>query len=213
MDDEYEVSDPLTIGGATGQYVVPSPYHTECEWALISAVAIGALASAASFAVGSKNPNQPTLSTTGANSFGSVLTSGPDNTNALPSYVGALSANAPMVPFGGDNYMPLPSPAFVYATVTTPASTELLITVQFRRKLDRIIPEKPRAKPHTHSHVGSRRGHRGMMQGFADQYPEEGIPYVHEAIPVSQDTTMGKRGVSPLQVTNIRHRGISKNAR
>jgi hypothetical protein len=209
-NDEYETSDPLTMGGATGKFVIPSPYHTECEWAMISACAIGTLATTATYAVGSKNSGQPSLSATGTDSFGNVITSSPDNNNALQSYVGALTATAPFVTYGGDTYMPLPSPAFVYLTTTVPASTELLITIQFRRKLDRMIPDKPRAKPHTHSHVGSRRGYRTMMEGFSAQYPEEGVPYQHDVIPVSQDTTMGKRGVSPLQPTNIQHKRVGK---
>lgn len=209
-NDEYEVSDPLTIGGATGQYVVPSPYHTECEWAIISATGIGTLASAATFAIGSKNPNQPTLSTTGTDKFGSLGTSGPDNNNALPSYVGAVTSQASFITFGGDNYMPLPSPAFVYLTVTTPATTEILVTLQFRRKLDRVIPDKPRQKPHTHTHVKGRREYRGMVAGFAAQYPEEGIPYEHQQLQ-PQDTGMARRGVFPLGPTDTSHRGVGRN--
>jgi len=211
--DEYEISDPLTIGGATGNYVVPSPYHTECEWAVISALATGTLASAATFAIGSKNPKQPTISSTGGDSFGNVLTSGPDNNNALQSYVGALTSTAPYVTFGGDNYMPLPSPSYVYLTTTTPASSEVLVTIQFRRKLDRAIPDKPRNKPQTHGHVGSRRGYRTFMEGYAAQYPEEGQPYQHEQIPITQDTIEQRRGVAPLGPTTITHRGVNKRGR
>lgn len=207
-NDEYETSDPLTMGGATGSYVIPSPYHTECEWCIISALAVGTLASTGTYAVGSKNPAQPTL--TGSSAFGGLLTSGMDNNNALQSYPGALTAAAPFVTYGGDNYMPLPSPAYVYCTVTAPAATAVLVTVQFRRKLDRVIPDKPRQKPQTHSHTGSRAGRRSMMAGFAAQYPEEGRPYQHEQIPVSQDTAVGKRGVMPLGPTNITHRGVVK---
>src|SRR5437879_1846107 len=96
-NDEYETSDPVTIGGATGQYAVPSPWHTECEWAAISATGIGTLASAATFALGSKNPRQPTLSSTGTDSFGSVATSSPDSNNALQSYVGAVTSQASFI--------------------------------------------------------------------------------------------------------------------
>lgn len=207
--DEYEISDPITFGGATGNYVIPSPYHTECEWAMISATGVGTLGNAATFAVGSKNSKQPSLSATGTDSFGNIITSSPDNNNALQSYIGAVTATAPTITYGGDNYMPLPSPAFVYLTTTVPASSELLITIQFRRKLDRIIPATPRAKPHTHSHVGSRRAYRTMMEGYAAQYPRD-TPYEHQMIP-QQDTAM--TGRTGLQPTNTRHRGITKNAR
>ena len=207
--DEYEISDPLTIGGATGTYEVSSPYNTECEWAIISALGIGTLASTATFVVGSKNPNPPTLSS--SYSFGNVTSTGRDNNNPLPAYPGALTSQAPFVTYGGDNYMPLPSPASVYVQTNTPASTIVLVTIQFRRKLDRVIPDKPRQKPHTHSHVAGRRGHRTMMAGFAAQYPEEGQPYQHVGLP-PQDTEENKRLVSPLQLgpTNITHRGTAR---
>ena len=316
--DQYELSDPYTIGGATGVYSVPSPYHTECEWAIISALATGtfgfvagslgseeapanfnvpasagpttlmtgggqlqsfvvtaagttnltfqdaagnviatvvqpgtvgqeiqlnadfatslvannaattpagianvlksavpatagSLAMTATFAIGSKNSGPPKLSATGADLFGSGA-GGADNNNALPNYVGALTQQAPFVTFGGDNFMPLPSPAFVYAQTTTPASTEVLLTVVFRRKLLRTIPDKPRQKPHTHTHVQSRRGERTFYSGFEEQYQRPGGPaYEHEIVPVTQDTASLRRGVFPLGPTGITHRGVGKD--
>ena len=309
-NDEYETSDPITIGGSSGQYVFPSPWHTECEWAIISALGLGtfgfvapalagvpvevnvpatagnitlftgtgmlnsALVTAvgttdlefldgagnviaevpstatldqsfpinqafntslvavkatttpivtvtytptvssagtaamiASFAIGSKNPKQPSLSAVGADSFGNILTSSPDNNNGLQSYVGGLTNQAPFVTFGGDNYMPLPSPAFVYLTTNTPANTEVLVTLQFRRKLDRVIPEKPRQAPHTHTHVMGRGQARRMSAGFDAKYPEEGVPYEHQELQ-PQDTGVARRGVFPLGPTTITHRGV-----
>lgn len=314
--DEYEISDPLTFGGSTGNYVIPCPYHTEGEWAIISALAVGTfgfaspvlaveetpanfnvaavagpttlmtgagqlqsavvtaagtvnltfqdaagntiatvvqpgtvgqeiqfnadfatslianntvntpvvvvsvlksgsvatagtLASLATFAVGSKNPTQPKLSTTGTDSFGNLITSSPDNNNALQSYVGALTSQAPFITYGGDNFMPLPSPAFVYLAVTTPTSTEVLITIQFRRKLDRIIPDKPRQRPQTHGHVLGRVNQRSFMAGFAAQYPDEAGQYAHRMLP-SQDTEVAKHGILPLGPTPAPHRPISR---
>ena len=304
--DQYELSDPYTIGGATGVYSVPSPYHTECEWAIISALGVGtfgfvagvptevsvpasagpttlftgkgtlnsievttagtvaltfqdgagnildtvpaaapvgtlrqpgeafntslvannltttgvvtvtytpvgSLAMTATFAVGSKNSGPPKLSATGADLFGAAA-GGADNNNALPNYVGALTQQAPFVTFGGDNFMPLPSPAFVYLQTNTPASTEALVTVVFRRKLLRIIPDRPRQKPHTHTHVQSRRGERTFFGGFEEQYARPGgQPYEHENIPVAQDTANLRRGVFPLGPTGITHRGVGKD--
>lgn len=203
MSDEYEISDPLTIGGATGQYTARSPYNTECEWSIISVTGLGTLASAATFAIGSKNPAQPALSSTGADSFGKATNS---DSNPLQSYVGSVTSTAPMITYGGDNYMPLPSPANVFATITTPATSELLITLQFRRKLDRPIPERPR-NPATHSHVTGRRDHRTMMAGFAARYPEEGVPYEHHSL---QPLTAGEEEERDiLRPTNHRHRGTS----
>ena len=201
--DQYETSDPYTIGGATGNYQVSSPYNTECEWAIVSAMATGTLASAATFALGSKNPKQPTLSSTGADSFGNVATTGRDNNNALPAYVGALTSQASFITYQTE-YLPLPSPSTVYLTTTTPASSEVLVTVIFRRKLDRTIPDKPRQQPQTHTHPQSRRAVRAlaaqspMVAGFANQYPQEGVPYQHEGIPETQDTGVARRGLFPL---------------
>jgi len=39
--DEYEYSDPYTIGGVTGEYTLYSPYNTEAEWAIVSALGQG----------------------------------------------------------------------------------------------------------------------------------------------------------------------------
>ena len=316
--DQYETSDPYTIGGATGVYSVPSPYHTECEWALISATGVGTfgfvagslgseeapanfnvpasagpttlmtgagqlqsavvtaagttnlsfqdaagnviatvvqpgtvgqeiqfnadfatslvannatttpvvvasvlksavpatagtLAMAATFAIASKNSGPPKLSATGADTFGAAA-GGADNNNALPAYVGALTNQAPLITYSGDAWMPLPSPAFVYLQTSTPASTEVLLTVQFRRKLARYIPDKPRQQPHTHSHPQSRRGQRTFFGGFEEQYARPGgQPYEHENIPVSQDTANLRRGVFPLGPTGISHRGVGKD--
>lgn len=207
--DEYEVSDPVTIGGASGQFMFASPWHTECEWALISVLAVGTLGSTATYALGSKNPNQPKLSTTGADSFGNLITSSPDQNNALQSFVGALTAQAPFITYGGDNFMPLPSPAYVYLTTATPATTEVLVTIQFRRKLDRIIPDKPqRPKPLTHSH-STRPGMRTFMEGWAAQqaYPGD-TPYEHQ--PVAEQDTTPHVNLGPTQ---LRHRGVAKNGR
>jgi hypothetical protein len=208
--DEYEVSDPLTFGGTSGLYAIPSPYNTECEWCIVSACALGTLGSTATYVVGSKNPAQAKLAANGTDVFGSTA-QGRDNNNALQSYIGALTAQAPFVTYGGDNYMPLPSPSSVYLQTNVPASSEILVTIQFRRKLDRPIPDKPRVKPQTHSHVTGRRDHRTMMEGYAARYPEEGKPYQHQGLP-PQDGSEARRGVSPMTVlgpTSIKHRGTS----
>lgn len=206
----YEMSDPYTVGGATGVYLIPSPYHTECEWVLISGVYVGTMASQGTFVVMSKNPNPPTLSSTGANVFG---LSGNIDSNPLEAYVGSLTSQASFVTFDTSNWMPLASPTNVYAQVTAAASSGVLITVRFRRSLDRVIPEKPRQKPHTHAQQQpGRREHRRMSAGFAAQYPEEGQAYQHIALP-PQDTAVAKRGGLPLGPTDITHRGVGKRGR
>lgn len=304
----YEISDPITLGGASGQYTYRSPWNTECEWAIISAVGLGTFgftapvvtnhdvpqsagpltlfsgsgilisavvttagtsnllftdgagntlgevlssaavgseisfnnaffnfalrannsattpevtvffqengsnASTASFVIGAKNSKQPTLSATGADSFGSILTSSPDSNNGLPAYVGALTSNAPFVTYSGDAYMPLPAPADIYLTTNTPAQTEVLVTIQFRRSLDHVIPETPRARPSTHSQPLPRKGSRTFIEGFAARSDLASEPYHHQPLS-AQETgeTVGRFG--KLAPTNIKHRGVAKNGR
>jgi hypothetical protein len=202
LSDKYEYSDPYTIGGATGSYFIKSPYNTECDWVIVAAAGVGTLASQASFVAGSKNPNQTTVAAT--NTFGSMSTSSPDDNNALPSFVGTLTSQASFITYDASNFMPLGMPPIVYLQTTTPASSAVFVTVQFRRLLARYIPDKPRQKPHTHTHVGSRAPSRRlaaqstMVAGFESQYPEAGgRPYGHQPLG-PQDTAMVKRGAFPL---------------
>lgn len=304
----YEISDPITLGGASGQYTYRSPWNTECEWAIISAVGLGTFgasnpafinhdvpqevgpvtlfagsgilfsavvtaagtssltfqdgasniigeipssavvgtqisfnnaifmfalrantlvttpevtvsyqengssAAPATFVIGSKNAKQPTLSATGVDSFGSTITSSPDSNNGLPSYVGVLTANTPFMTYSGDTYMPLPAPADIYLSTSTPAQTEVLVTIQFRRSLDHIIPETPRARPSTHSQPLPRKGSRTFVEGFAARSDLASEPYHHQPLS-AQETgeTVGRFG--RLGPTNIKHRGVAKNGR
>lgn len=203
--DQYETSDPFTVGGASGNYQISSPWNTECEWAIASALGVGTLASTATFVIGSRNPQLPTLAST--YSFGNITTTGRDASNPLEGYVGALTSQAPLITYDAQ-FMPLPSPATIYLVTSTPATTAVFLTVMFRRKLTRYIPEKPRQHPHTHS-IPSRSQLRRMpaqstmVAGYEDQYPRPGGPaYHHEPVPVvNQDTAVAKRGVFPLGPT------------
>lgn len=203
LSDQYEISDPFTIGGPSGTYQMVTPWNTECEWAMVSALAVGTLATTATFSIGSKNQQQALL--TGANSFGPIATGGRDNNNALPSFVGALTATAPFVTYQSD-YMPLGSPADIYLVTNTPATTAVFITLLCRRKLVRYIPDKPRQQPHTHTRPQSRMHARKlaaqstMVSGFEGQYPEAGgPPYEHAIVPSpGQDTGVARRGIFAL---------------
>lgn len=208
--DQYEYSGPYTIGGATGIYAQKTPWNTECEWGIISALAVGTLGSTATYALGSQNPAQPTLSS--SSSF-ALTTASTDTMNSLQSYVGALTSQAPFITYAGDDYVALGPPHYIYLSTNTPNSTAVLVTIQFRRKLIRYIPDIPRPKPHTHM-VPSRRALRSlpaqspMVAGFAAQYPQEGVAYQHQDLP-QQDTAVARRGIFPLGQT----RGIPNGRR
>jgi hypothetical protein len=199
--DKYEYSDPITIGGGTGSYAAASPYNTECEWCLVS-VSCGLLAGG-SFAVGS-GQTQPTLFVQGTqDKFGSVASGGRDSFNGLPSYVGQLQTSNPLVTFP-TIWQPISMPPIIYATVTVNSQSEVLVTVQFRRLLLRLVPDKPRQRPSTHSHPQSRGSFRRlaamspMASGFESRtvvgspYEQAGIPTIPERnsgkVPISQDT-------------------------
>lgn len=276
--DTYEYSDPFTIGGATGQYQIASPYNTECEWSIVSATAVGTfgfvaptasteesfqeanvpatagnvtlftgagellsavvtaagttnlnftdgagntiatvvqpgtvgqelqfnasfstslvaqkatttpvvtvsvlmagtvgslgtLASTATYVIGARNSSQPTLSATGADKF-SVF--GGKDGNPLQSYVGALTQQAPCITYQSE-FMPLQGNAGLFLMTNTPSSTEILVTVMFRRRLERYIQEIPQLKPHTHVPLSGRMA-RTFMQGFADDSKRMGVP-------------------------------------
>lgn len=266
--DEYEYSDPYTIGGSTGNYQLFSPYNTEAEWALISATGLGTfgfvaagvpvefsvpatagsvtvftgtgelisgyvsatgttdlefqdgagniiaevpstatldqvfqfnaafnvslvankatttpvvtityaptnavLASPATFVIGARNPSQPTLSTTGVDKFSPA---GFKDGNQLSSYVGALTSQAPFITYAPE-FMPLQGNVGVFLTASAPPSTEVLVTLMLRRKLEFLIPTIEYRRPHTHTPI-SARGARTFMAGFDEALYRRGIP-------------------------------------
>ena len=207
--DQYEFSDPFTIGGATGMYAVSSPWNTECEWALVSALGIGTLATTATYFIGSRNSGVRVLAN---NDSFALNTQGRDSANYVEGYPGALTSQAPFITYEAQ-WCPLPSPATIYLATSTPATTTLFITVLFRRKLARYIPDKPRQKPHNHAtipHGPLRRmpAESTMVAGYESQYPRPGDkPYRHNVVPSEvQDTAVAKRGIFPLGGSNGRKR-------
>jgi len=166
--DEYEISDPLTMGGAAGLYQIRNPYNTECEWSMVSATSG---TTAASYVVGSKNPIQANLGFANADV---LAPAGYSDNNPLQSYVGSLTTQAPTVTYT-DAYMPLAGNGTVYLRVVS-ASGEALITIRFRRKLEKWIPTiQPLPKPSTHTPLSARNA-RTFMQGFRDDSTRMGHP-------------------------------------
>ena len=283
--DEYEYSDPYTIGGSTGTYQLFSPWNTECEWAVVSALAhgtfgfvapsfqdfavpatagsvtlvtgqgellsavvtaagtanltfqdaagniiaevvqpgtigqelplnasfttslvanktastpavtvsvemTGTLASIGDFVIGARNPTQIQLSPAGADKFG---VSGFKDGNPLSSYVGSLTQQAPFVTYASQ-FVPLQGNTGLFLQTSTPASTEVLVTIMLRRKLEFLIPTIEYRKPHTHTPL-SARGARTFMAGFDEALYRRGIPVNPQP---EQDPGRFKRAASGL---------------
>jgi len=264
--DEYEYSDPYTIGGATGTYQLFSPWNTECEWAIVSALAHGTFgfvapsfqdfavpatagavtlvtgqgellsavvtaagttnltfqdaagniiaevvqpgtvgqelplnasfttslvankatttpavtvsvqmtgtpASIGDFVIGARNPSQLVMSPAGADKFG---LSGFKDGNPLSSYVGSLTQQAPFITYA-PQFVPLQGNTGLFLQTSTPASTEVLVTLMLRRKLEFLIPTVEYRKPHTHTPL-SARGARTFMAGFDEAMYRIGLP-------------------------------------
>ena len=96
-----------------------------------------------------------------------------------------------------DYWMPTGRGANIYVLVTGTASYALIAV---RRKLERYIPVRQRAYPHTHSHPAPRRWERILpaestqVAGFESQYPAPGgKPYQHQPGP-SVDPGWQRRG-------------------
>ena len=295
--DPYEYSDPYTIGGATGNYSLFSPYNTEAEWAIIAATGLGTFGfvaptlateeapanfnvpasagpttlftgpgvlqnavvtavgttnltfqdaagnviatvvqpgtvgqelpfsaefvtslvannaattpvvtvsilkygaaatlgtnpSSAIFVVGARNPSQPTLSTTGADVFSKA---GNKDGNQLSSYVGALTQQAPFITFSPE-WMPLQGNTGIFLNVATPTTTEVLVTLMLRRKLEFLIPTIEARKPHAHTPLSARNA-RTFMAGFAEGMHRIGMPINPQP---EQDPGRFKRAASGL---------------
>jgi hypothetical protein len=195
--DSYEISDPFTMGGGAGIYQIRNPYNTECEWAIVSATSG---TTAGQFVVMSKNPTPATLGFAGADSL--ALQSGGMDNNPLNAYVGALTTQAPFVTYQ-EEFMPLAGNGMVFLRVTAAGSNEVLVTIRFRRKLERYIQEIPAQKPHTHVPLSARNA-RTFMQGFRDDSKRMGVPINPKP---DEDTSLiaggrsgstGKVGLAPV---------------
>lgn len=104
-------------------------------------------------------------------------------------------------------WQPLGRGANIYVGVVAPTGGVAYCQIVFRRSTSHVVPNKPRAKPNTHTLPPGRRDARKMAHGFAAQYPEESGVYQHMALP-EQDTAVMRHGSgAPLQPTNVRHRG------
>ena len=197
--DEYENLGSFVLGGSTGTYTVHSPTNTECEWSLFAAFSLGAAANGV-IAVSASNNNLANLATA-IPTFG--LQSNGADSNAFEGYFIQCTTTG-FMPF--EYWLPLGRGASITASVNATSGNTYAI-ICFRRKLDRVIPDKPRQKPHSHTPL-SRRALRAlpaqsqMAAGFEAQYPHDGVPYQHVGIPAQQDTAVARRGIFPMGRSN-----------
>lgn len=193
LSDDYENGSILTVGGASGSYLIRSPYNTECEYAVMSVSASGT-----GFAIVSQAQGITIPDVSGATSYG-ALTTGGDNNPLEGIFINASTNSSKQPPLF---WQPLGRGINLYVAINAQATFATFISVAFRRKLDRAIPRPPTRKPHTHTRPESRRGTRTFMQGFEAQYPQS--DYEHELIPESNDpASVGNVENAPTPAQNL----------
>ena len=201
--DDYEQGQILTVGGNSGLYLLRSPYNTECEYAIISVSASGT-----GFAIVSQSNGIAVPDITGATQYG-LASSGGDSNPIEGLLINASTNSSKQPPLF---WQPLGRGINLYVAINAQATFATFISVAFRRKLNRYIGKPPIRKPGTHSHPTSRRHNRTFMDGFEAQYPHD--EYVHEEIPVTQDTAMNTENApSKAQVLLNRMRDAQGKAR
>jgi len=173
--DKYESGGVYTVGGAIGNYVLRSPYNTECEYMVIGS----ALAAASGNGVVVVSNNNPSLQLGLSNSFGQILAGGQES-NGFEGLVMPVSATI-NTNMAVDYWMPLGRGANIYIYIT---GASCYAYIALRRMLDRYIPMAPRAKPATHSFPVSGAPGRvysgvpaGQESALGVRYPTEGQPY------------------------------------
>lgn len=189
--DDYEYGRVLTVGGTTGNYKFRSPWNTECEWACIGATASNPGNFLISYSPGANLP-----ATNGTASYG--LNSSGGESNAIDGIFGLLTTSDIYVP--SLVWQPLPSPGDLYAQITASANQSLFVSVAFRRKLARYIPDMP-VPVSPHRPIVLRQNRRTMMAGFEKaRYPDYATGYEHPAFSVpepSQPDFAGSGEIGP----------------
>lgn len=193
QSQRYEQGGIFTIGGATGTYMLKSPYNTECEVCLLAVTTNNA--SPSSFGYSPANPGitAPATSTTVIN-LGQIA-GGSEGGNPLESTFGFVQVTAPYM--RGEIWVPLGRGAIIYFAVNTGANTAVYANIGFRRSYAHRIPEGFNGvSPATHSRPYSRRNLRVLdglskqYSGYDAQYPQRAggrETYNHNEIPWEQD--------------------------
>jgi hypothetical protein len=164
QSDQYEYSDPYTIGGPNGLYQLRTPWNTECEWWLVSVA--GNVNQNAIFSIGSKNPNQPTINFGSGPSIG-LVSSGTDS--AMNSFIGQLSVNSSMITYDR-LFLPLAGNSLVYFNNQTTAGGVCYATIVFRRSYAIAIPdtEYRSYRPQAHKPTVPRKDARTFVEALRE---------------------------------------------
>lgn len=153
LAERFEYSEPFTAGGATGDYVISSPYNTECEWAIISAASGSSGTTGTGSFVLSSHAKQPNLAWAGGDSLG-LASNGRDSSTVLKAYAQQLGNNQSIT--FTPVWVPLLGNAGLYLAITAGANTTLTVTVMFRRLIEKQLPLPPRQTAQGHHRMGGR---------------------------------------------------------
>jgi hypothetical protein len=180
--EDYEYGPIEAIGGATGQYLLRTPYNTECEWCLY-------FASSSGNGMAIISSSNSMLQTTVSNPTLGLASGGMDN-NALDGIVLQLGANFAVQPF--EHWQPLGRGASLFVAVTL-ASGNAYFNVAFRRLSEKVIPRIANKKPTTHTPLSGHR-QRTFMHNFGEtsHMPGAAIDVVPE-----EDTSTSKGHMPP----------------
>jgi hypothetical protein len=154
----YDYSDPMTVGGGTGTYILASPWNEQCEWALLLASSGSSGAGVGSFVI-SPRQQVSALHNDGTDSLG--LLSNGRTSNALPA-IAAQMGNNTNVPYS-PVWVPLIGNTALYVTISAAASTTVTVTVIFRRSKAAMKFEHRHQSPHG-SHRMYGRAERAAMR-------------------------------------------------
>lgn len=172
---EYEYAGPFTIGGATDDYMVSTPFNTECEYALIAASSGSSGSGKGSFTV-TAYAKTGALANNGTDKFGPV--SYGKEGNPLHGYAVQMGNNT-SIPFT-PVWLPINGNSTVYVTTSVDASTTIVVTLVFRRLLVRVIPVRDRKSPTSNHRLQPRYGQSpegqivpaGALEGLLEESRE-----------------------------------------
>lgn len=183
--DNYEAGGHYSVQGPTGSYLITSPWNTECEWALFDA---SANAGTGIIAISASNPALTNL-TAGVATYG--LSSGGTENNAFEGLVFPISATQNHIPF--EYWQPLGRGKVLNIGVTI-SGGNAFVTISFRRKSIKYLPQLPSLKPHTHTPL-SARNRRTFYGGFDESLPGRmGVPINPKP---EQDTALFRKEATP----------------
>lgn len=183
--DNYESGGHFSVQGGTGSYLITSPWNTECEWALFDA---SANTGTGIIAISASNPALTNM-TTGVATYG--LSSGGTENNAFEGLVIPVSATQNHIPF--EYWQPLGRGKVINISITM-SGGNAFVTISFRRKSVKYLPQLPSLKPATHTPLSGYKT-RTFYGGFDESLPGRmGVPINPKP---EQDTALFKREASP----------------